>query len=166
MATLTLALGCGVSTGTVDPRVDASPPPSCLPPCMVRMFAGCSRPVGPCTAYIPAAADAWRRCFASGLVVEAQPMGGHRFRQGRSVCAAYATLAAATVNVDTWRDGAGRTVATVTRPYTGGAWRVACDGEEHEVDPSSAACQGDPWVSNRNPHALRCPIDGDACRMR
>ena len=73
---------------------------------------------------------------------------------------------AATVTVDTWRDGAGREVATVTRAYTGGAWRVRCDGAEHVVDPESPACQADPWVRNRNPHALPCPIDTEACRER
>lgn len=164
---LVLSLGCGASTGTVDPPLDAAPPPSCLPSCMARMFAACSPPVGSCTAYITAAPDNWRRCFANGLVVEAQPMGAHRFRQGTRVCAAYSSLGAATVVVDTWRDGAGSVVATVTRPYGGGGpWRVTCDGAEHVVDPSSAECLADPWVRNRNPHGLSCPLDDDACRGR
>lgn len=165
---LVLLLGCGASTGTVDPPSDAAAPaPSgCLPACMARMFAACSPPVGACTAYITAAPDNWRRCFDNGLVVEAQPMGAHRFRQGRAVCAAVTSLGAATVTVDTWRGGDGRVVATVTRGPAGGAWRVDCDGAEHAVDPSSAACQADPWVRNANPHALSCPIDTEACRER
>lgn len=165
---LVLLLGCGASTGVVDPPPDAATPaPSrCLPACMTRMFAGCSPPVGACSAYITAAPDNWRRCFDNGLVVEAQPMGAHRFRQGRAVCAAVTSLGAATVTVDTWRGGDGRVVATVTRGYAGGVWRVDCDGAEHTVDPTSAACQAEPWVRNANPHALSCPIDTEACRER
>lgn len=163
---LAFSLGCGASTGVVEPPVDAAPRPSCLPPCMARMFAACAPPVGACATYVTAAPDNWRRCFANGLVVEAQPMGAHRFRQGRSVCAAYSTLGAATVTVDTWRDGDARVVATVTRPYGGGPWRVTCDGAEHVVDPSSAECLADPWVRNRNPHGLACTADGEACRGR
>ncbi len=166
---LCLVLGCGASTGLTTAG-DAGVPdaPSCLPPCLARAFNECSPPTGACVAYITAAVDNWRRCFANGLRVEAQPMGGHRYRSDRGVCASVSTVAAATVNVDTWRDGAGTVIATATRPYTSEAWTITCDGAEYVVDPSSAACTSDPWVRGRNPHALPCPIGpgSDACRTQ
>ncbi len=170
---LLLASHCGASTGATvappdaaaDVPVEASAP-SCLPPCLARALAPCGPPAGACVAYITAAPDNWRRCFDHGLVVEAQPMGGHRFRRGALVCAAVQSLGAATLTADTYRDATGTVIAVVARPAGGGSWVVTCDGAEHRVDPTSAACLDDPWVRGRNPHALSCPIGpgSDACR--
>ena len=163
---LSLVLGCGASTGLGNPP-DAAVA-SCLPACLSRVLSTCAPPVGACVAYITAAPDNWRRCFDNGLVVEAQPMGAHRYRQGSRVCASYSSLGAATVTVDTWRDGAGQTVATVTRPHgNASSWTIACDGVTTTLDVSSPACANDPWVRSRNPHSLPCPIEaGDTCRTR
>jgi hypothetical protein len=163
---LSLVLGCGATTGLG--RLDDAAVASCLPVCLSRLFSTCAPPVGACVAYITAAPDNWRRCFDNGLVVEAQPMGAHRYRQGSRVCASYSSLGAATVAVDTWRDGAGQTIATVTRPYDNAtSWTITCDGVTTTLDVSSPACANDPWVRTRNPHALPCPIEaGDACRTR
>ncbi|MBX3273694.1 MAG: hypothetical protein KF729_25745 [Sandaracinaceae bacterium] len=156
-----LLAGCAVSHVSDDSA-------GCVPPCMARLFAGCAPPVGECDAYLTAAPDNWRLCFDNGLVIEAQPSGAHRYRQGAEVCASYESLGAATVAVDRWRDRDGREIAIVTRPYGGGSWIVACDGEEHVIDPESIACAGDPWLRSQNPHSLECPHgpDSDACRTR
>ena len=170
---LLLATHCGASTGAVvatpDASIDTSPdaPASCLPPCLAQALAPCGPPSGSCVAYITAAPDNWRRCFDHGLVVEAQPMGGHRYRRGAVVCASVQSLAAATLTTDTFRDAAGVVIATVARPDGGGSiWTVTCGGAQHRVDTTSAACLADPWVRGRNPHGLPCPIGpgSDACR--
>jgi len=163
---LVLVSHCGAATGARAPSPDAAVAASCLPSCLARALAPCGAPSGSCVAYITAAPDNWRRCFDQGLVVEAQPMGGHRFRRGALVCASVQSLGAATLTTDTYRDAAGVVIATVLRPDGGGPWTVTCDGTEHRVDPTAAACLDDPWVRGYNPHGLPCPIGpgSDACR--
>jgi|GEM_PF-1301032 len=165
---LLLATHCGASTGATVASPDASPDAaaSCLPLCLTRPLAPCGPPSGACVAYITAAPDNWRRCFDHGLIVEAQPMGAHRYRRGALVCAAVTSRAAAALTTDTFRDAAGAVIATVARPGGGTVWTVTCDGAEHRVDVTSPACVDDPWVRGYNPHALPCPLGpgSDACR--
>ena len=167
---LTLLVACGASTAlnTNDLAPDASPVRSCLPPCLARALAPCAPPTGVCVAYITAALDNWRRCFDNGLVIEAQPVGAHRYRQGTRICAAVSSRAAATVDVDTWSDATGAVLATVTRRQASrdAPWSVTCEGATFVVDPRSAECAADPWVRARNPHALPCPLGprSDECR--
>ncbi len=162
-------LGCGASTGARDdlPGPDAGAVPSCLPPCLAQALGPCGPPSGACVAYITAAPDNWRRCFANGLRVEAQPMGGHQFRRGTTVCARVSSLGAATVTVDTFTTPTGAPLGTITRPAGNrGPWTVTCDGASYAIDPASPACAADPWVRGYNPHGLPCPLDTEACRDR
>lgn len=137
----------------------------CLPPCLQQMFDACPPPTGDCGAYLTAAPDNWQRCFANGLVVEAQPRGNHRYRQGGLVCATLSSNGSGSdLTIDTWSDTNGN-VAVVVRPFDGGNWRVTCNRTEYQVDLRSAACASNPWVRGYNPHALRCPLTDQVCRQ-
>lgn len=153
-------VGCGSASG-LDSGSGAGRDgvDTCLPPCFARLFASCPAPKGACSAYLTAAANHWKMCFASGLVLEARPdqsHGGHRYRQGSRVCASYESVGAATVLVDTWRDANGARVAEVVRPYTGSVWQIECDGQRYEVDTASAECAGDVWLASQNPFVFSC----------